>query len=286
MRLTTGVFTGVLWAAAACASAAATRPAMPPYRVEAADFGASEADIRAVLDSAGTTLWRHFGDWRLDSFVVVRGTSGPITLYRRNDRGEIVIRLDTGQTYWCQYAYQFAHEFCHVLCGLKEGNSANKWFEETLCETASLYALREMARTWRKSPPYSNWRDYRDSLREYADDVIRRRTMLDELSKLGLAGFYARHAETLRRNATNREINGAMAAVLLHVFERQPESWEAVRWLNTSPGGDGDTFAAYLQRWHDAVPQRHRQFVRTIAGLYGLDLRPAAAQGSQATAPR
>ena len=254
----------------ALAAGAADRPTMPPYRIEAGGFGASEADIRAVLDSAGHALWRHFGDWKIEPMVVVRGTSGPITLYARNERGEIVVKLDTGETYWCQYAYQFAHEFCHVLCGLKEGNSANKWFEETLCETASLYALREMARTWKKSPPYPNWRDYRDSLRQYADDVILKRDLLLEMFSSGLPAFYERRRDALRRNATDREANGAMAVALLHVFEKNPAGWESIRWLNSTPVEKDDTFARYLEKWHDAVPERHRDFVGTIAALFGV----------------
>ena len=65
-----------------------------------------EADIRAVLDSAGRELWRFFPNDRIEPIVVTHGRGGPITLFQRNGRGEIVIRLDTEKTYWCQYAYQ------------------------------------------------------------------------------------------------------------------------------------------------------------------------------------
>ena len=92
---------------------------MPPFRVETDGFRDSEPDIRAVLDSAGRQSWRFFPGYKIEPFVVTRGHEGPITLFRRNDRGEIVVRLDTGGQHWSQYAYQFAHEFCHVLCGLR-----------------------------------------------------------------------------------------------------------------------------------------------------------------------
>ena len=93
----------------------------------------------AVLDSAAGKLWRFFPNYQIEPIVVTRGHSGPITLFRRNGRGEIVVCLDTEKTYWSQYSYQFAHELCHILCGFKEGYEGNKWFEETVCETASLY---------------------------------------------------------------------------------------------------------------------------------------------------
>jgi len=246
------------------------------FRVETDGFGASEADIRAVLDSASRELWRLFPDYKIEPIVVTRGRSGPITLFQRNDRGEIVIRLDTEKTFWSQYSYQFAHEFCHVLCGFKEGNPGNKWFEETLCETASLYVMRAMSRTWRKSAPYPNWKDYRDSLRDYVDDIIRKRGTVYEIYAKGLPEFYRTHQSVLEKEPGSRERNGAMAIVFLQLFEERPERWEAVRWLNRAPAREGDTFGAYLQKWHDAAPARHQPFVKKVADLYGVAIQSNA----------
>jgi len=247
---------------------------MPAYRIEAEGFKASEADIRAVCDSAGRELWRHFSDYPIEPMVVTRGHNDPTVLFRRNDRGEIVMRLNTGGTYWCQYAYQFAHEFCHVLCGFDEDYQGNKWFEETLCETASLYAIRAMARAWEKDPPYPNWRDFRDSLRRYADNVIAQRSDVYEIYEKGLGGFYRAHQKELEANPCLRRLNGAMALVFLRLFEEEPSRWEAVRWLNAAPSKPGETFRAYLQNWHNAVPQRHKAFVEKVARLYSVDLGP------------
>ena len=255
----------------------------PVLRIETEGFEAGEADIRAVLDSAGQELWRFFPDDKLEPIVVVRGHEGPITLFQRNDRGEIVVRLDTEKTYWSQYAYQFAHELTHVLCGFREGYQGNQWFEETVCETGSLYVLRAMSRTWKTAPPYENWKDYRDSLRSYADDVIRGRDKASEIYAHGLSAFYLAHKSVLQQQPNVRELNGAMALVLLHLLEESPERWEAVRWLNSGRTGASETFPAYLQRWHDAVPERHRDFVERIADLYGVALKPST--GGSTIAP-
>jgi hypothetical protein len=249
--------------------------ALPVYRVETDGFQASEADIRAVLDAVAGELWPFFPDYRIEPIVVTRGRNGPITLYQRNDRGEIVIRLDTEQTYWSQYSYQFAHEFCHVLCGFRDADRRNKWFEETLCETASLFVMRAMARTWKESAPYAHWRDYRDALRNYADDVIRKRDRIHEIHARGLPEFYRTHQAELESNPTSRELNGAMSIVLLHLFEEQPERWEAVRWLNATPPREDDTFTEYLQNWLDAVPEKHKPFVQKLASLYSVPLASA-----------
>jgi hypothetical protein len=263
-----------------CCSAAdgQSGPAVAPlvYRVETEGFGASEADIRAVLDSAGRELWQLFPDYEIQPLVVTRGRHGPITLFQRNDRGEIVIQLDTEKTFWCQYAYQFAHEFCHVLCGFRDADRGNKWFEETLCETASLYAMRAMSRTWKTAAPYANWKDYRDSLREYVDDVTRKRDMIYEIYAKGLPEFYRTHQSLLEREPASRELNGAMSLVFLQLFEEHPERWESVRWLNSTPPREGDAFAVYLQNWHDAVPAEHQPFVKKVAELYGVAIQPIA----------
>ncbi|QDU28634.1 hypothetical protein ETAA8_37370 [Anatilimnocola aggregata] len=246
------------------------RSEIPNYRVDATDFSASEADIRAVCDSAARQLWPLFADYELEPFVVTRGQSGPITLYKRNDRREIVVKLDTSNTLWSQYAYQFGHEFCHVLCGFREGDSSNRWFEETLSETASLYVLRGMARDWKDGPPYKHWASYRDNLREYADNVIRQRAHTREIYAKGMPAFYRDHEAQLRKTATDRELNGAMAVVLLSYFEEQPTRWEAIRWLNSLPPPAKESFADFLQRWQGAVPEKHRLFVADVAKLYGV----------------
>ncbi len=123
-----------------------------------------------------------------------------------------------------------SHEFCHVLCGYREEWPGNKWFEETLCEMASLYALRAMGKAWETDPPYAHWKSYRVSLAKYAQDVIDKR---EKLTPETLAAFYQKHREELVKEPCNRELNGAMAVVLLDLFEAQPERWESVRWLNS-----------------------------------------------------
>jgi hypothetical protein len=250
----------------------ATRPALPAYRVEAEGFSADAGSVKALLDSASRELWRHFPDANIEPFVVTRGRGAPITLFNRNARGEIVIRLDTEDSYWSQYSYQFAHEFCHILCGFREDSPGNKWFEETLCETASLFVLRAMARSWKQEPPFPNWRDYRDSLRAYADDVVRKRDQFDLIAQDGLGAFYRANKETLRKEPCSRDLNGAMSLVLLRLFEKEPERWEAVRWLNTASSSREEEFERYLRRWHGATPDKHKEFVRRIARLYGIAL--------------
>ncbi len=247
-------------------------PQMPTYRVESRGFNNSPRDIKKLCDSAGRELWKNFDDYKIEKFVIVRGRGGPITLFKRNSKGEIVIRLDTGNALWSQYSYQFAHELCHVLCGFDEDYKGNMWFEETLCETASLFTMRAMAKSWKTDPPFKHWSGYRDSLRSYADDVIRKRTKVHEIYEKGLADFYKTNKARLTEEPCDRSLNGAMSLVFLKLFEEEPSRWGAVRWLNSKPSKKGETFQQYLNKWRNAAPEKHKPFITKVANMYGVTL--------------
>ena len=227
--------------------------------------------VKAVLHSAASELWKHFPDRKLDP-ILVEPKGGPIVLFRRGKNGEYFVRLNTGQTYWAQYSYQFAHELCHILCGYREGEAHNKWFEESLCELASLYVLRQMGQTWKMRPPYSNWKGYAKALTGYADERMSKVKLAEEMT---LAKWYADNAEQLRKSATQRELNQVVATLLLPLFEKEPSHWEAITWLNAGEHVKDRDFPAYLSAWHANVPQKHKEFVAAIAKELGINLTRA-----------
>ena len=239
----------------------------PPIRVNPNGFKSNKADILKVVQSASAELWKHFPDYQLENMVVTKGNSGPIVLYQRNALKEIVVRLDTKGTYWSQYSYQWAHEFCHILTGYRNDGRENKWFEETLCELASIYTMRAMAETWKTKPPYPNWKSYGKSLKKYADDVIEKR---DEVTIKTLAAYYKKNETELRKDSGKRGINGAMAVALLPWFEEKPERWECIRYLNVTPAEAGLSFQDYMQKWHNDAAEKHQPFIQEIAKAYGL----------------
>src|SRR5690606_30807705 len=145
----------------------------------------------------------------------VRGGSGPIVLYQRAEDGGYQVRLSARDTYWAQYAFQFAHEVGHILCGYDTVQSGNHFLEETICETASLFALRQMARTWRDAPPYPNWASYARHLHQYAQDRMTSASLPEGTT---LAEWYTQHAAHLRENATDREKNLLIASAVLPLF--------------------------------------------------------------------
>ncbi len=263
------------------AGPAAEAPSAPRRLVirpdPAADWdGASLADVTKVLRSAAETLWQHVPERRLAP-IRVRPKGGPIVLYDRGPGGAYRVRLDTGGTYWCQYAFQFAHEFGHILCRhekhpdatMEHMDQSNMWFEESVCETASLFALRRMAEVWKTHPPYPNWRDFAPSLRSYAEDRLRAAPIPKGTT---LAAWYRKHADRLREEPCDRPKNRVVAGVLLPMFEAAPDRWQAVRYLNAGARPEPRSFEEYLADWRRHCPARHRPFVRQVAEAFGIRL--------------
>jgi len=263
------------------ALAAAARPRPRPsrtlsIRVEAGGWGdAGTRDIQKVLLSAAGELWKHFLDRRLAPMVVKHGSRGPIALYQRGSGGEYTVKLDVEGAYWCQFAYQFAHEFCHILTNYSDkAPRENKWFDESLCEAASMYAVKQMSETWKTSPPYPNWKGYSAALAKYARNI--RQKASDEVPPGGtLADWYSRNEAKLRKDPYQRDKNRLVAKHLLRLLEKSPGHWEAVGYLNLGDPAASKTFTGYLSAWHAHSPERHKPFVRSVAELLGIELPKA-----------
>ncbi|MFW6161226.1 MAG: hypothetical protein ACODAJ_00565 [Planctomycetota bacterium] len=263
--------TALLAAGASAALAGAGEAEAPRLLICPAPVGEWKADIhdvQHVLRSAAQPLWRHFPERRLPP-IIVAPRGGPIVWHRRGLDGEYYVQLNTGGTYWAQYAYQFAHEFCHILAGYEPTEKANKWFEESLCELASLYALRRMAETWRVQPPYPNWRGFAKHLRAYANDRIRKSQLPDDTT---LAAWYRANKAALRKEPCDRARNNVVAVALLPLFEAEPQHWAALEDLNAAACKQPRPFRRYLADWHQHAPATHQPFIVRIAAEFEIDV--------------
>ena len=108
--------------------------------------------IRAVLLSAYGVLVRSFEAAPEAAVHVSRwNRDDPFTVYEKRP---YQVFLSATDTYWSQYVYQFSHELCHILTHFDSYKKhKHKWFEESLCELASLHVLRSLAEDWKVDPP-------------------------------------------------------------------------------------------------------------------------------------
>jgi hypothetical protein len=242
----------------------------PTIRVHGKNWGgAGRADLRKVYASAAEPLWIAAGKPALKPIDVSRSTASPITLFKRGPNKEYLVRINVNGSYWAQAAYQFAHELGHILCNYRNERTANKWFEETICELASLYALRQMAETWKTRPPYPHWKSYNKSLAKYAQDRIDKHPLPKGTT---LSQYVAENLTKLQRNQGLRTLNTIVAVQLLPLLEAEPDRWTTVAYLNSGDPNSAPTFDKYMVRWHASVPKKDKAWVKKVAGMLGFQI--------------
>jgi hypothetical protein len=264
---------------------AATEPATSAPKpldihVQTSGFGrASPADVTAVLQSTAFEIWRYCPNTQLDGIDVYYRADHPQTDFKRTSSGRIGVGLAARDTHWAQYGFQFAHEFSHALANYSNNpqqlarypRHANLWLEESLCETASLFALRAMSRSWRTAPPYPAWRSYAPWLNDY----VKQRLALPQHHLPAGTPFlvwFRENQRALRQNSNMRDRNTIIAIQLLPIFEAEPRGWEAVTFLNRGSSNAEESLAQHLAEWRSQCPKDLRPFVTKIAKVFAVKL--------------
>ena len=228
--------------------------------------------VFAVLKSAFDVLTDAFGTPPDAPIRVARWDQGPRTLY---DRRPYEICLSARDRYWCQYVYQFSHELCHVMTGFdRYRDHKHKWFEETLCELASLFVLRRLAKVWEDTPPADiiGAKEFAPNHRTYAKHIQNKYGgVLDSQPQ----DWLAMNIKLMEDDPCKRDLNGVVAVSLLGRFSDDPSLWRDCESLNQwNPGVDA-TFADYLDSWAGCLLRKgHTGRVPTIVRTT-LQLRSA-----------
>lgn len=239
-------------------------PAVAPDILVVRDGWEEDRDtVRAVLESAAGELWKYVPNRPLPP-IVVYPQGGPMTLYQRGPDGEIFVHLASRGSYWAQYAFQFSHEFCHILSNYREEEHDHSWFEEALCELASLFVLRRMSETWTTSPPFEESEDFAPALAEYAANrVSGARLKPGQALSAWYAAYRLEHDDPLH----DRHLHRVVAVALLGLFEEAPSRWAAIATLNGNEPETSRTLQEYFDGWSRRTPPRHRPVIGEIARL-------------------
>ena len=244
---------------------------IPEIRIISKKWGTgNHQDILAVLRSVAEILFPLGGKPPYDDIWVSRSEHGPIVLYQRGKEGQYIVKLNTQDRFWCQYAFQFSHEIGHILCGYRNGDSSNLWFEETLGEVASLYALLHLEESWKQSPPYPHWRDYSHEFTKYAEERIKK---YDNEIPADLTDWFHANKQSLRNEPVDRPRNVSLAIRLLPLFDKFTEGWSACAFLNEKKSNVPRGFKVYLHDWYESCPlPKQKSFVKKIGAKFGLTL--------------
>lgn len=248
-------------------------------RVREGDWGdARTEDIEAVLYSTAAVLLEHFPGRRLNPIVISYSPEQPMTLFERGPGNSHQVQLSATGEQWPRYAYEFAHELSHILMNYDHhagarSASVNQWFEEAVCEAASLYALKRLTAVWESRPPQAKWAAYAPEFERYGERFLReshRRVS----GNVSLAQWFSRNEDALRSTPYRRSYNEVVATLLLPIFEDDPAFWDAIGYINLEPRRD--TFRGYLETWRDNAPDDYKGGILHIMGLFGF-LRSADA---------
>ncbi len=184
--------------------------------------------------------------------VVVRHGAGNPLL----NRSEIVdyIYLSAHDMHWAQYSYQFSHELCHFIIDSDWFESESKfgWFEEAICEMASIFVMRAMSQTWLTTPPYPNWRDYATSLADNIETNIQAHAI--DLTK-PLSEWFSENISELETNRYLRSKNIYVSLKLLPIFNLNPELWSVTQYLKFIKIHDHLSFKDFLLAWKEVLPE-------------------------------
>ncbi|MCY4654690.1 MAG: hypothetical protein OXC95_16190 [Dehalococcoidia bacterium] len=142
-------------------------------------------------------------------------------------------------------------------------DNPNNWFHEALCELASVFTLRRMAKTWPTHPPYPNWRDYAVHLADYAAERLSYEE--SQLPKgQTLRSWLCDKENELREDPYQRQLNGVAAYSLLPLFEANPTGWNAIPDL---PDSDSKLHT-YLGQWIASVSSQDRALPESILDAF------------------
>lgn len=243
-------------------------------RVSGSDWGtAKPAEIETALYAAADALVTVLPARLTVPILVDRTRGNPMALYDRGPHGEYLIRLHASGHSWPLYVYEFAHELCHLLSNHDRHGQVkrhNQWFEETLCETASLYALARVASAWELTPPAPIWAARAPRVRGFYD-----RLLAEETRRLpadtGFAAWLAANERSLRDDPYLRAKNDLVAVRLLPLFERDATRWRSLAYLNLHRGDPTAPLPEYLANWKEKAPAEYRDFIGELRTALALE---------------
>ena len=228
--------------------------------------------IDAVLKSAADVLLDAYGR-QPDAPIHVAWWSQDPRVF--DDRRPYQIRLNARDTHWCQFVYQFSHELCHVMTNFdRYKGHKHRWFDESLCELASLFVLHRLADTWARKPSshIADATAFAPNHRAYAERIASR---YSRPRQHDLPRWLTENITTLQINPYERALNGTVAVTLLGRFLADPSLWRECGHLNHwDPHADA-TFGEYVGSWashlraHDLAPRTPT----LIAELFEIDRR-------------
>lgn len=153
------------------------------------------------------------------------------------------IFLTARGNHWSQYVFQFSHEYCHYLInGPLDGKlETSFWFEESICELASMFFLNRATIRWNayqyvKVPgvPMSSSDRVLNDLKGYVknnQEYLRNRRNLSSGISIPLASWLEENMHSLSEPVYHRDLYNKIADSLLDLFIDNHDLWRILPYL-------------------------------------------------------
>jgi hypothetical protein len=182
-------------------------------------------------------------------------TSGSPAIWLHSDPATTAwIIVDIGQQAWCQLAYQFGHELGHVLANSWRASDTpgppSQWLEEGVVEAFSLRGLGNLARRWKKTPPFPNDNAYGDAVQQYREDIVRQYSQLaaEQGASKDFAGWFNGRQSDIEKSGV-LPYGRVAAAIVLEEYDRTPSCVEGIGAMNRWPARTHLPVMDYLAAW-------------------------------------
>lgn len=227
-------------------------------------------DVAAVCVSAAETVFSAIKPekGKEPTIFVIPDDAGPIVLTQRGPNGEYFVLLSARDRHWSQVAYQFSHELGHVLCGDLSLRMPQHWFEESFCESVSLWTLDSMGKSWQTNPPYANWKGYASSLTSYVANVRKRVPDVSEVSK-----WFDSHRDLLTREAYDRDKNLIVAKKLATFAHENQGFYQSFYYLRKGNDPQTNSMEWLLANWIENCPEQLRFGPEKVSELLNVTPR-------------
>lgn len=228
------------------------------------------ADVAAVCQSCCETVLGAIEPavGREPTILVIPSKQGPMVLSQRGVNGEYIVLINSGSRRWAQLAYQFSHELGHVFCGDLSLKKPQHWFEESFCESMSLYALEKMGESWKTKAPYPNWSSYSESLTAYIAEIRKGVTMPDSLPL-----WYGQNRQLFDGNAYDRPKNRILAIRLADQAHANPDFYKSFYHLRSQTAATNNSMEWLLADWLENCPENLRDAPKYVAQILGIQAR-------------
>ena len=168
------------------------------------------------------------------------------------------IYLSARQDYWSKYVYQFAHEYCHYLIdGPLDGElETTFWFEESICELASMVMLNKVTDRWlswtqaiipnnpltARDQALLRLKGFAPNNIPYLIDLLKENPRID----VPLSEWIDNNKAVLSEPTYHRDMYNQIATVLYDLFTKYPDLWKVIPFLHRPTKEDYADFKTFI----------------------------------------